>query len=353
MTAPAPNKLSNIQSLRGFAALLVVFTHLPAMELKHGGDQILPSFLRFGISGVDLFFVISGFIMVYVTWDSGRSIRDSTKFLFARLTRIYPIYWLIACLVFAVWFARPSLINFDAGETSIVKSFLLWPDHTLPMLKVAWTLIHELYFYLVFALLLVFPRKFLMPGLIVWMVLVVWGHETGWGNSSNEARLITHPLTMEFFMGAVAGWVFKRGYVGLSWAILGLGSVMWLIGLYYLSTNFGSFYLPSDWQRVLYFGFPAVLIVYGLAAIESEGWVLPKWSSVFGDWSYSLYLSHVLSLSVVGYLWRYATFDGYVDNILAIIVMIAASIIVAAAFWYLFEKRALSLFRDIRLKLFP
>jgi len=139
MTSRAPHKLSNIQSLRGLAALLVVLTHLPVMEIKHSSDQILPAFFRFGISGVDLFFVISGFIMVYVTWNAPRAPKQSLKFLFARVSRIYPIYWLIAGAVFFAWSFKPDITTYNPVQTNIVKSFLLWPDQTLPMLKVAWT----------------------------------------------------------------------------------------------------------------------------------------------------------------------------------------------------------------------
>ena len=73
------------------------------MELKHGGDVIMSPIFRFGVSGVDLFFVISGFVMVYVTWSVKRSIRNSLSFFFARVTRIYPIYWVIALAVLMGW----------------------------------------------------------------------------------------------------------------------------------------------------------------------------------------------------------------------------------------------------------
>ncbi len=352
MTAPAPQRLSNIQSLRGLAALFVVFTHLPSMELKHGGDVLLPAFTRFGISGVDLFFVISGFIMVYVTWTTERNPASSLKFLFARLTRIYPIYWLIALTVLVVWIARPSLISYDPEQTSLIKSFLLWPQTQFPMLKVAWTLIHEVYFYLVFACLLLLPRKFLMMGLCAWMLFVVGGHQAGLSSISPEMALILHPLTTEFFMGAVAGWAFIRFRALMSWAVLALGLVLWCTALFYLTTGFADTFYPSPWQRVLYFGLPGMFLVYGLAAIERQGTALPRWSATFGDWSYSLYLSHILTLSVVGYLWRPFARSGPFDNILALCFMTAACIAVSAALWYLFEKPVLSFFRAVRRSLF-
>lgn len=353
MTAVVPNKLANIQSLRGIAALLVVFTHLPAMEAKHGGEQILPHFFRFGISGVDLFFVISGFIMVYVTWGQTESIKNSLKFLFARLTRIYPIYWLIALLVLGAWVFRPSLISFDPAQTSLVKSFLLWPDQTLPMLKVAWTLVHELYFYLIFALVLLLPMRWRLTALSVWIGLVILGNQLGWGQFSPETALITHPLSVEFFLGAVTGWVFKRFGAYGGWPVFLVGCLLWGVGIYLLSTRFAPDGFPTDWERVLYFGLPGVLILYGVASIEAHGFRFPRWSSIFGDWSYSLYLSHILSLSVVGVLWRAFARPGVVDNIIAIILMLVGSILVSAIFWYVFEKPALSFFKKLRFKLFP
>lgn len=352
MTALVPNKLSNIQALRGIAALLVVFTHLPAMEVKHGGEQFLPAFTRFGISGVDLFFVISGFIMVYVTWDQSRNVKNSLKFLFTRLTRIYPIYWVIALLVLGAWIVRPSLISFDPAKTSLIKSFLLWPDQTLPMLKVAWTLVHELYFYFVFALILLLPRKFLLPALCVWMGFVVLGNRMGWGSLSPETALMTHPLTVEFFLGAVAGWIYKKFGPVAGWPVLAVGLFLFAVAIYYLATAFNSNMYPSNWERVLYFGLPAVLIVYGLACVETKGFVLPKWSSRLGDWSYSLYLSHILSLSVLGLFWRSIARPGMFDNVIAICVMLVGSIFVSAVFWYVVEKPALTFFKKLRVKLF-
>lgn len=353
MTAPAPIKLSNIQTLRGIAALLVVFTHLPAMEIKHGGDAILPAFMRFGISGVDLFFVISGFIMVYVTSHETPSIRGTLKFWFARLTRIFPIYWLIALAVLAAWMVRPGIITFDPAQTSIIKSLLLLPDQTLPMLKVAWTLIHELYFYLVFGFILLLPRKYLIPALSLWIAFVLLGNRMGWGGISPETALIFHPLTAEFFMGAITAWLFTRTNGAAGGPVLLIGLVLFFIGLYYLITSFAPTAFPSNWERVMYFGMPGAFMVYGLAGLERQGLTLPRASSTFGDWSYSLYLSHILTLSVLGYIWRPFAKDGPVDNIIALIILLAGCIAASALLWYLFERPALRLFKRLRTALFP
>jgi peptidoglycan/LPS O-acetylase OafA/YrhL len=355
MTTPIPTKLSNIQSLRGFAAMLVVLSHLPIMETKYSGDQLLPRFTGLGISGVDLFFVISGFIMVYVTWNSDRSIKNTSKFLFARVTRIFPIYWVIAGLVYFVWLFSPSLINFDPGKTGLIKSFLLWPDQTYPMLKVAWTLIHELYFYIVFAHVLLLPRTWRIPALTLWVICVAMGEMGGLRKISPETALIFHPLSIEFFLGAVAGWVFMMTDRIAGGAMLIVGITLFTISHFILGAGFDisvQATIPTHWERVFYFGIPSTMIVFGLARLEKRR-RLPKWSVNLGNWSYSLYLSHVLTLSVIGYVWKQFAQPGPIDNIIMLIVMIAASILVSSIFWFTFEKPALGFFRKIRTRMFP
>ena len=105
-----PGKIYNIQSLRGIAAFLVLLSHLYTMEKNIWGDQILSSAFRMGMSGVDLFFVISGFIMVYVTrnWNGGELYRIR-EFLFARITRIYPLYWFVSLITLALYFLNRKL----------------------------------------------------------------------------------------------------------------------------------------------------------------------------------------------------------------------------------------------------
>lgn len=352
IATPPLKKLTNIQSLRGLAAFLVLLAHLGPLEQKHGGDTILPSFLRFGVSGVDLFFVISGFIMVYVTWNTQRSFKNCQKFLFARFSRIYPIYWLIAGAVFLAWQVKPGLMNFDPEKTSFLKSFLLWPDTTLPMLTVAWTLIHELYFYLAFAVILVLPKKALIPALSLWALIVIIGNLANLNDYSPETRLLFHPLTFEFFMGALGAWIFLKTKKMTGKFSLILGCLAFTSAYIYFALALPDGTFPTHWQRVVYFGFPAALITFGLASIERQGWSLPNWSSTFGDWSYSLYLSHIISLSVLGYLWRPFAKTGYLDNIIALLILITGAIATSAALWYLCEKPMLTFFKRLRIKIF-
>jgi len=331
--------------------MLVVLTHLPGIELNHSPDQILPEVVKLGISGVDLFFVISGFIMVWVTRDMAVSGRKAVKFLYARFTRIYPLYWVLAFALFCVWQFDPSIINFDPTVTSLPKSFALLPVYPYPMLTVAWTLTHELYFYFIFSLTLLLPRQLRFPALTVWAVAVILGNLSGLGQKSLELAVIFNPMGLEFYMGALAAVIFIKfkGLMG-RW-VFRIGIALWLSMLVY-QTQFSAALIPTDWTRIIMFGIPATLIVYGCVAIEQTGQTFSRWSQVLGDWSYSIYLSHILTLSALGFVWRWVARNGATDNIVVLSIMLALMIAVSGLIYHMIETPLLRLTKHIGKRLF-
>ena len=138
-----------------------------AIERKYsGGDILLPDLFRFGVSGVDLFFVISGFVMVTVTRGRFGRLTKAARFRWGRLTRIYPTYWFYFFLTLSVFLWKPSWVNTSLHEQAdLLASFLLWPTASLPLVMVSWSLVNELWFYVVFTLLLLFPERVLLPSL--------------------------------------------------------------------------------------------------------------------------------------------------------------------------------------------
>jgi len=120
--------------------------------------------------------------MVYVTRETGRSFGDVRRFLSSRITRIYPLWWVCAGIImvyFWVTYGIPAAPDRIAGPheavTYALKSLLLIPQDAPPILGLGWTLIHEMFFYLVFALILFLPKKYLLPALIAWALLTVAG----------------------------------------------------------------------------------------------------------------------------------------------------------------------------------
>jgi exopolysaccharide production protein ExoZ len=328
------------------AAFLVLFGHLAVIDTKYSVDPVMPDWSLAGMAGVDLFFAISGFIMAVIAGAAPRSPASAAKFLLSRAGRIYPLYWVVAGAVTALWLYAPHMVfASDPTPPDHLKSFLLWPDDRLPLLQVAWTLVHEMYFYLVFALILLLPRVLAVPLLMMWGSVVAAGVYLGWGAVGPEARLAVHPLTFEFIAGALAGFAFtaSRGALGMAALLLGAasfgGAVAWVItsGLY----ADGVFWTES-WLRPALFAVPSALFVYGLASLDAKGRHASRFLQGLGDQSYALYLTHVLTLSAAGRVWAMLPQrDGvWWDNALALAALTIAAYIAAEIAYRLIDRPA-------------
>ncbi|MFN7056044.1 acyltransferase family protein [Hyphomonas sp.] len=279
-------KLHSIQMLRGLAAMLVVFYHIRASEtqmIQRAGGAELPmmgGIFANGYLGVDLFFVISGFIMVFVAGASPASPRTSAEFLFARAARIYPLWWAFAGLMSVYMLLTYGLTGVsETGQTAIgrgippleylLKSFLLVPQPEYPVLAVGWTLVHEMHFYIVFALILLAPRMF-RPWLVaLWAGLVIAGALMGLSGpvGGTLLQLATHPMSLEFILGAGAAWLVtsgRRWRPGLITAV----AAFWLLFAACFHGEPTAYTLV--WGRVLWFGLPCALLVYGFASLDAE-----------------------------------------------------------------------------------
>lgn len=325
-------KWLSIQGLRGLAALSVVIFHATTIEQKYsGGDILLPGFLRVGESGVDLFFVISGFIMVTVTQGRFARRRESLRFLWGRFTRIYPTYWFYFFLTLTVFLVRPQWVNSSQdSHVDLLKSFLLWPGEHLPLVMVAWSLIHELWFYVVFAVILRFDERRLLPFLLLWGAIVVAVNTlVGIAGLPPAMRIAVHPYSLEFIVGALAALFVHRGYAVAfsSPKVLGGVAAVLLAGLYLVYAN--DVLHGPDLVRAGVMGLLYGLLVLSFAACEKQGRMnVPSSIRFLGDISYTVYLSHVLVLSAIGRLWMMAASvpNQLYDNVVAFAIMMAAVI---------------------------
>lgn len=333
-------RLYNIQALRGFAAILVLISHLLIIEGKYGGlGSVLPEILRYGVFGVDIFFVVSGFIMVTITKGKFRSLGYTAKFIAQRVVRIYPVYWFYSLLVLVVFLVYPDWINGSQGsQVDIVASFLLFPAENLPLLAVGWTLIHEVYFYIIFSLILMFFNEDKLPyALSLWTLAIIVLNLITSPSSSPLIRLVVHPLTLEFIAGCFLALLYFKNKGNLNIKTLAVFTItMVAISLYLFVSEFGANGVtPVGWVRPLIFGIPAVCVVYFFLMAEKVGWVFNKIFVTLGDASFSIYLSHILTLSLAGRLWSIVSSDGIIDNVIAVPVMFLFSCVsgVIAYFW--------------------
>lgn len=271
-------KLRSIQVLRAVAACAVVVLHaVPDAHAPVGNAG-------YGAAGVDLFFVISGFIMANVA--QGRTVGE---FLRDRAWRIYPLWW-IAVL--------PWLFMVPRGPTFIASSLTLWPIYAggyyVPVLKVGWTLSFELLFYLGMAL--ASATRAALP-LAIYALLLVGALTTG----SSLLHFVGSPMASEFLMGIAIARLPRRKVLGL---LIPLGICLLALTPAAIGDVEATFGPQWALWRVLVWGCPAALIVWGCLSLEPlfahRLFGVPV---AIGDASYSVYLFHPLVAYGLSFAW--------------------------------------------------
>lgn len=335
--------LYNIQLLRGVAVLLVVFFHLMTVEKKYGGTiSCLPDIFNYGMIGVDLFFVISGFIMVTITRGYFQNIKKSFTFLYNRIVRIYPTYWFYTLIIFVVYLIKPTIVNSSQGnQVDLVASFLLLPSTILPLVMVGWTLIYEMFFYIIFFLMLLFlPQKHLTKALIAWMIVIML-LDTLVHINSPFFNLISDPITIEFILGSLMAITLYKVQPKISNIVLiSLIIFSFLVSIYiyynYFLSN-GDIDI-TRWYRVTTFGLPSLVVVFAFVSLEQNGLSINSMITKIGDASYSIYLSHLLTLNAIGRVWSKFSTDMIWDNYMMVPILIIASVIVGMVSYKYIEK---------------
>ncbi|MGK6324147.1 acyltransferase family protein [Sphingomonas sp. DT-51] len=313
----------SIQYLRAIAALLVVLHHArnpePWLFNPLAG-------LSLGQSGVDIFFVISGFIMYAAARDE-----PAGQFVYRRIVRVAPLYWL-ATIVSLLFFYRRQLIAFDPALFGKLASSLLFipnynllhPDEIWPVLVPGWTLNYEMFFYAIFALALL--SRALVPVVIAVIIAAVSaGRLIG---SDNPAWLTyTDPILLDFAFGLLIARFYPAGASRWLVLLLPLGVALLLLAP-----------VPGSW-RALYWGVPAALIVMGALALEAGGG-LPQLAGLktIGDASYSLYLVHPMVITVADKVVQKVPLTGFAQFALLLIVAFVGSVLAGIMTHRLVEK---------------
>lgn len=294
----------SLQILRGLAAMAVVAFHLRGVEIKYlPGPALLDGIALYADAGVDLFFVLSGFVMTTITAGRRHGAAAAGAFLARRAWRVLPPYWIFTTVVVVMMLIAPSMVNSSYSGQSVVASYLLLPHAQLPVLTVGWTLVHEAYFYLVFALIIALvPPRGVTAALLAWTAAITLVHIALPPATTPARMLVINPLTYEFIAGALLGihWRAIPHALGLPLAALGVGIA---VASAWALPEQGPSVLPV-WTRAGLFGSAAVALVAGAIVLESRcrsG--RPGMLTRLGDCSYALYLSHIFVISAAGRMW--------------------------------------------------
>jgi exopolysaccharide production protein ExoZ len=313
-------RIWSIQYLRALAALGVVVFH--ALESS-------PYRFEIGQAGVDVFFVISGFIMASLML--GRE-GDPLTFAWRRLVRIVPLYWATTFAALVVAWLKPSFFyRMDASLENAALSMLFIPHTSAaggvsPVLWQGWTLEYEMFFYLLCALALLLPSRRLVALGAALVALVVVGLVVQ--PAGPIALAYTNPLLLEFGAGVLLALAWRQRWLRAFW--LGAGALAAGVGVYALQQ---AGLAPVTGARIIDWGVPALLIVAGALAMEGGGRMpRSRFGLLVGDASYSLYLTHGFAVS--GFLW----FFPETPLPLRVAACVIGAVTAAIATYLLFEK---------------
>ncbi|MCI5050604.1 MAG: acyltransferase [Rickettsiales bacterium] len=303
-------QIYSIQILRAIAALLIAVGHL---DNYAGIDNYTKGFSWVGI---DLFFVISGFVIAYTIQPHLHTPRYAWRFTVKRLVRIYPTYWLICAIaaVVALWTGYRGSLEVE----HYVKALVLFPQRIAEQfIPVAWSLHFELLFYAISALMLFCLGKHFWKGAVVWLIALIVAQFFFIYQPSpsyNWAMYFGSFYQFEFLCGLLVGYLLHQpayitnGRTLLAIALMGaciaIGGLIWGIVSLEAKQKFGHYTIFIERCTVLGIGFG--LLMFGLTQAERIGKIasFPRIWLRLGGASYVLYLLHDILYIVCGKLWE-------------------------------------------------
>lgn len=335
---PVKTDLHWIQALRGIAALMVLFFHM------HPHWDLVPllsytgALTRWGFSGVDIFFALSGFV-VYRSAQRSIPVRGIWPFVKKRLLRIYLGYWPVLLLialttVFVYQGSLPPL------RKMVFSTLLLYPNIWDNWLPPAWSLTMEIYFYMWIALIALLPQRHQIKAIVGLMVLIgAWG--VGWliadkpgvFNGQQPLRYWLTGLGLEFLAGALMAHVYERkGAMFQSVGVTVPVSILLMaagVGIGMTSPYFDR----VEIMRAASFGVMGIsALVVGLT-LERTRHKPPAWLVVVGNASYSLYLLHTFLLDASGKIRGYLGLTSH-TALLCFMLALPVMIVLLSLLWY-------------------
>jgi exopolysaccharide production protein ExoZ len=304
----------SVQILRAIAALSVAIGHAQAfigIPMEKQGQAFGWSFLLPWGAGVDLFFVISGFIMVYSSEKLFAAPGGAKVFVLRRLTRIAPLYWCATALLLGKMVALQKPVPDAAGIAASVF-FIPWDTQGTgvprPVYDLGWTLNYEMFFYAAFALFIGFRREAAVA-LIALSLGIVIALGVLFPSTNPQFFFWSQPIVLEFVFGMGLALLKRNGFAlsaGLRYALMALGTAAFFYDVLNSVWQPRIWLTPNDFLRVAGWGVPAAMILAGCVLKQtesfSENWFMRS-GKLLGDASYALYLCHPIVMSAFAAAW--------------------------------------------------
>ncbi len=340
-----------VQVLRAIAAILVLAGHTQAEVLRAAaasGQDLLRIPLPPGGFGVDLFFCISGFIMVVSSARLFERPLARRQFLLRRAIRLVPLYWLVTLCYMPILMLGSRGYEGNLSQALLASlAFIPYPTYgaegglVFPLYTLGWSLNYEVFFYVLFSLFVVLPAPRAVIALCSTLLIIVLA---GFAlpAESTVLRFWSQPIILEFGLGALLGWAWLRDLrlSRSSAALVAIGALACvLIDPLGLAVKIAGQSTQNDFMRVLGWGLPAALLLLAAVLFERGNRVdLKPLSPIafLGDCSYSLYLIHPFALLFIGVAWNWLHLERLFGwTFLGVVLMAGATGMAIISYWYI------------------
>ena len=361
---PQGDRLPAVQALRGLAALLVLVGHAHGTLLQAAAMQgvSLRRWALPGGMGVDLFFCISGFIMVVASQPLYARPGAAGHFLRRRTLRLVPLYWLATGLfLVTLVVGRHGLHHVSWADLAASLLFVPYPVHGVaaqpyPLLSLGWSLNYEIFFYALFAVFIAMPLRRAVACTVAALVLIVVAG--AWVPTQLVAlHFWSRPILLEFGMGCAIAWWWLhanrgRGGAATAW-VAAVMALSWLaLDPFGLTDKPAGASTPNDLVRVLGWGLPAAALLASTLMLQehtaASSATPMRWLGRLGDWSYSLYLMHPFALVGSVKLWSLLALHEVLPWPVLGLAMLGASVLLAVGTYHLVERPMLLRMRPAR-----
>jgi peptidoglycan/LPS O-acetylase OafA/YrhL len=316
--------IKNIQVLRALAAFCVLFLHTVYAVNDYNFFQLTKNFSSWGDFGVDIFFIITGFIMIYVK----RSQKNTFHFLKNRINRILPLYYFFNILYLFIFILFPtSFRTLQINSDNFFLSLLFLNQYInleKPIVTAGWSLEYEMLFYILFAICMFIRNIKLFYFFIIFLLFLLSFKDF---------------LFIEFLFGILIGIIYinknklkKNIFKNYSHFFLIFGLV----------TLFVSIFFYQETHRTIKYGIPSAFILLG--SIFSKQ-ISNKYIIFLGNASYSIYLSH--SLCVIGTVKLFKIIAPNFNGITLVIIILTLSLLFASLIYYFIERNLILLMKKL------
>lgn len=332
---------------RALVPLLVILFHAKDFMIAYFNYNFLalPDVPKSG--GVYFFFALSGFMIYYLYHKEIGNPQKIKGFLISRFKRVYPFYWVLTIIILPVYFIVPQYgEGNERNVITIATSLLLLPSNSEPIIGVAWSLVHTIYFYIIFSLIFIKNKKISKLIILIWSIATLLFSLKILNTSIYLINFLFHSNNLIFLSGVACAYVITNLKINYNLSLISIIFGTTGFPLSWINTQYGFFDISLQTSTSV----SSVFLILGLASIDLQTEIrIPKLATYLGNASFSLYLTNFIIMSVVSKIVKSSVLLSIPNSIKASLLIVSAIIFGCLVFSYI-EKPIHQVLKKITLK---